>query len=434
MSGRRNDKAIYDLERPEQGHRGRGFLTNLELRENPTPEWLAALRARFPVERTVDLALTRKMDRRAAGATTATDVGDLRRRLDAFLAARLDRPFTVRNFMPLTGGASKEQYSFEIDWVCDGEQRTGERMVLRREPGESVVESDRLREFQLIRAMKGIVPVPEAYWIDETGAELGRPTMVCGFVTGVQKPPARTSNVTGIGIEFDAAHRDALNPQVIDYLGRIHNFDGAGADVSAFDIPRVGTTEDIDRQLNWWARVWQEDMYEAIPLVTAAEQWLRANRKPLDVVSLIHSDYRTGNYLFDPDTKQITAILDWELGYFGDRHFDLAWLLLPAFMTPDETGRPLHASLFERAELIAAYEAASGLTIDPERMRYYTVFAIWKAVILTIGSSLRAAGGLKSHQDVLLSWFSSIGYPIVETLRRAMLDVTEAPATDSVAH
>lgn len=406
-------------------------MTNLELRADPTQEWLAELRERFPVERTVDQALTRKMQRRAAGATTATDVADLRQRLDAFLAKRLHKPFTVRNFAPLTGGASKEQYAFEIDWVCDGEQRTAERMVLRREPGESVVESDRLREFQLIRAMKGIVPVPEAYWIDESGEELDRPTMICGFVTGVQKPPAGTSNVTGVGIEFDAAHRDALIPQVIGYLAKIHNFNGDGADVSAFDIPTVGTTEDIDRQINWWARVWQEDMYEAVPLVTAAELWLRANRKPLDTVSLVHSDYRTGNYLFDPESKRITAILDWELGYFGDRHFDLGWLLMPTFVAPDEDGRMRHASLFDRAELIAAYEAASGLKLDEERLRYYTVFAIWKGVILTLGSALRAAGGLKSHQDVLLSWFAGLGYPILETLRQAM---TEVDATSGPSH
>jgi aminoglycoside phosphotransferase (APT) family kinase protein len=399
-------------------------MNNLEIRSRPTAEWIADLRARYPVERTVDEALTRKLMRRASGAAVKTDLLDLRARLDAFLARRIEGPFEVRNLAVLTGGASKEQFSFEIDWNCNGERRTGERMVLRREPGESVVESDRLREFQLVAAMRDIVPVPTAYWLDHTGEELVRPTLIYGFASGVQKPPSGSSNVTGVGIEFDAEHRAAIGPQMIDYLARIHNFKGGDADLSAFDVPEIGTTQDITWQINWWARVWEEDMYEAVPLVTIAEQWLRANRRPLDVLSLVHSDYRTGNYLFDPATKKITAVLDWELGYFGDRHFDLAWLLMPAFTTPDENGAPLHASIFPRDEFIAAYQEASGLAVDGERLHYYTVLALWKGVILTLGSALRAAGGLKSHHDVVLAWFGGLGYPMLESLRRALAEVT----------
>lgn len=399
-------------------------MNDLELRAAPTAEWISDLRARYPVERTVDEALTRKLERRASGASGTTDLRDLRERLDAFLSRRLDDPFEVRNLAVLTGGASKEQFSFEIDWTHNGERRTGERMVLRREPGESVVESDRQREFQLVNAVRDIVPVPPAYWLDQTGEELVRPALIYGFATGVQKPAAGSSNVTGVGIEFDAAHRAAIGPQMIAYLARIHNFTGGGADLSAFDVPEVGTDQDIVWQINWWARVWQEDMYEAVPLITLAEQWLRANRRPLDVLSLVHSDYRTGNYLFDPDTKKITAILDWELGYFGDRHFDLAWLLMPAFTTPGENGETLHGSIFRRDEFIAAYQEASGLSVDEERLQYYAVFALWKGIILTLGSALRAAGGLKSHHDVVLAWFGGLGYPMLESLRQALAQAT----------
>lgn len=396
-----------------------------QLRDAPTEQWVNSLRERYPVERTVDEALTRKLSRRTDEAMTATNVSDLHQLLQAFLTKHIDGDFEIRNLAPLTGGASKEQFSFEIDWICNGEHRKGERMVLRREPGESVVESDRLREFQLLSAVKDIVPVPTAYWIDETGDDLIRPSMICGFVGGVQKPVTSKANVTGVGIEFDRYHRGVIGPQVIDYLARIHNFNGDGADVSAFEIPKAGTTEDVDWQINWWARVWQEDMQEAVPLITAAEQWLRANRQPLDVVSLVHSDYRTGNYLFNPETKKITAILDWELGYFGDRHYDLAWLLLPAFVRPGEQGEPLYASIFDRDQFIEDYQRVSGLTVDENRLRYYTVFALWKGSIMILGSALRAAKGLKTHQDILMTWFGGLGYPFLESLRQAMVTVVK---------
>ncbi len=394
-----------------------------ELRKRPSAEWIAELRARYPVERTVDLTLTKKLERRASGAATPADLGDIKKRIDAFLGKKIQGAFEIRDLTTLTGGASKEQFSFRLDWTCNGEQRRGERMVLRREPSESVVETNRLREFQLIAAAEKIVPVPKAYWLDETGEELGRPAMIYGFVDGVQKPTNGTSNVTGVGIQFNASQRSVIAPQFIGYLSKIHRFDPGTANLSAFDMPRVGTTDDVDWQLNWWTRVWREDMFEAIPLLALAEQWLRANRQPLDHLSMVHSDYRTGNYLFDGDTLQITAILDWELGYFGDRHHDLAWILMPSFETPAEDGRRLSSSLFMRDEFIAAYEQASGLKVSLERLRYYTIFVLWKGSIMTLGTALRAAHGAKSHQDVVLTWFAGLGYTLMESLRRELVEV-----------
>jgi len=394
-----------------------------DIRSAPTAEFIEAMRARYPVERTVDRALTRKMQRRAIMKAAPADLIELTGRLEAFLARRVEGAFAIRNLKPLTGGASKEQFAFELDWTCNGEKRVGERLVLRREQAESIVEADKEREFQLVKAMEHVVPSPRAYWLDESGAELGRPALIYSFVTGVQKPTKGSSKVTGIGINFDRDHRQALGPQFIDCLARIHNFDPAGHDLSAFDMPRVGTTDDIDWQLNWYARVWQEDILEAMPLMTAAESWLRANRKPLDHLSLVHQDYRSGNFLFDEDSRRITAILDWELGYFGDRHSDLAWVLNPAFITVSEDGEQLYTSLYKRDEFLRDYERASGLKVDEERMTYYNIMAYWRSVVLTCGSGPRAANGLKTHQDVLLAWFSGISYTLLEALRRELLQV-----------
>ncbi len=395
-------------------------MSQRDWRRHPTAGDIAAMRARYPVERSVDATLVSKMERRASGPGPRVDMANVGDRLHAFLKKRVDGDVAIHKLAPLTGGASKEQFAFELDWTCEGERRQGERMVLRREPSESVVETNREREFQLIRAASRAIPVPNAYWLDATGEELGRPAIIYSFIDGVQKPSAGASKTTGVGICFDAAQRAVIGPQFVDTLARIHTLDIRGADLSAFDIPRVGTTQDIDWQLNWWTRVWHEDQLEAIPLLTLAEQWLRAHRKPLDHCSLVHSDFRTGNYLFDERTLKITAMLDWELGYFGDRHLDLAWILMPAFETQAEDGSRLSSSLFAREEFLAAYEKASGLPVDPERLRYYTVLAFWRGALMTVGTALRAADGAKSHQDVLLAWFGELGYTLLESLRRAL--------------
>lgn len=390
-------------------------------RSQPTPGAIRRIRSRYPVERTVDETLVSKLERRASGPGPRVDLENVGERLEGFLRKRVDGPIAIRKLAPLTGGASKEQFAFELDWNRNGEKRVGDRMVLRREPSESVVETNRAREFQLIRAASAIgVPVPEAYWLDESGGELGRPSIIYSFVDGVQKPSAGKSKTTGVGICFETEQRRIIGPQFIDILAKVHTMNPAGLDLSAFDMPKVGTTQDIDWQLNWWARVWQEDLLEQVPLMTLAEQWLRAHRKPLDHVSLVHADYRTGNYLFDESTLKITAMLDWELGYFGDRHADLAWSLMPAFETLAEDGSRLSSSLFTRDEFLAAYERASGLSVDLERLRYYTVFVFWRGALMTLGSAPRAAHGAKSHQDVILGWFAGLGYNLHESLRRAL--------------
>jgi aminoglycoside phosphotransferase (APT) family kinase protein len=392
-----------------------------DVRSSPTAEWIAQIRARYPVERAMDDTLTARLRRRAqAHAHQAADLADLNVRLDAFLRKRIGGAFSVRKLAALTGGASKEQFSFELEWSEAGKPRV-DLMVLRREPEESVVETNRLREFQVIAAVEGVIPVPKTWWLDATGEELGRPAIIYAFVGGVQKPSSGTSGVTGVGIQFDRAQRAAIGPQFIEYLARIHTFSSKGVDLSAFDVPKVGTTQDIDGQINWWARVWAEDRTEAIPLMTLAEAWLRANRAPLDHCSLVHGDFRTGNYLFDENTLRITAVLDWELAYFGDRHLDLAWILIPTFETRGENGEKLSSSLFPREQFLADYERASGLKVDPQRLAYYTVFCQWRAVVNILGTAVRIAGGGKSHQDIVAAWFAGLGYTMCESLRQALI-------------
>jgi aminoglycoside phosphotransferase (APT) family kinase protein len=391
-----------------------------DVRATPTAEWIAAVRSRFAVERTVDSALTEKLERRATPAPGREDLHGLIVQMQNFLERRTEGPVRVTNLRRLSGGASKEQFAFDLDWIHGGRRRIADRMVLRRDPSESIVVTNRLREFQLLRAFDGVVPVPHAYWVDERGAELTRPALICGFAQGVQRPMIDVGGVTGIGIRFDAAHRERLAPQFIRHLASIHCASPAGIDLSAFDTPGVGTSQDAEYQLNWWARVWQEDMLEDIPLIHLAENWLRRNKPSLDHCSVVHGDYRTGNFLFDPETVEITAILDWELGYLGDRHADLAWILMPSLVTKDEVGRPLCTSLFSRESFLDAYTRISGLTIDERRLDYYTVLAYWKTVIMALGSGLRAANGAKTHQDIMLVWFAGLGYAVLESLRQAL--------------
>ena len=282
-----------------------------ELRDNPTEAWIESLRARYPVEPSVDEASTRKLRKRNEtthySSPTVEEVGE---RLSRFLAANVDGPMAIHNLRPLTGGASKEQFVFDLDWVCDGEERKGERMVLRCEPAASIVETSRRREFELMQFGGTVMPVPPVYWIDDDGSAMGTPSLISKFVPGVTKPSRTSSNVSGMGTHFPKEYRDLLSPDYTKYMVALHRAEIPDGALPSFVRPQVGTTEASEMILNWWGRTWAEDLYEEAPISTLTEHWLRENAPVLDRLSVVHGDFRTGNFLFDEASGKMTAVLD----------------------------------------------------------------------------------------------------------------------------
>ncbi len=392
---------------------------NEELRAHPTQDWIAELRRRFPTEPSIDRALTRKLEKRGQPAYHSPGFAMIGERLHQLIASETEGDIAIRNLRSLTGGASKEQFVFELDWVDNGKPRTGQKMVLRCEPAASIVETDRRREFELMQFAEPLMPVPRVHWIDADGSIMGTPSLVSSFVAGVQKPSKVASNVSGMGTHFAKPLREKLVPQYAKFLADLHKAEIGSDALPSFSKPKVGTTEASEQIVNWWGRCWQEDLYEQSLMSVVTEDWLRRNAPELDHLSVVHGDFRTGNFLFDEQSGEMTAILDWELGYLGDRHGDLAWILTDLYQTYED-GEPFHCGLFaSEDELVGAYEAAGGIRIDRTKLAWHKVFCTWKQYILSLGCALRASEGL-THQDVLLSWISGGGYTIAESLRRQL--------------
>jgi aminoglycoside phosphotransferase (APT) family kinase protein len=315
------------------------------------------------------------------------------------------------------GGASKEQFAFML--ACD--DAAPRRCVLRMDPLEAAVLTSRAREFECLRAMWGVVPVPEALWVDVDGSALGRPGLVTSFVDGVTKPSTAQSNVSGFGTVLGQELRDALKRPFIRHLVEIHAFDWRKAELQSFQAPAADPRQAARWQLNAWASIWRADALDAIPLLTLVETWLRANLPAARELVLVHSDYRTGNYLFDEATREITAILDWELVHIGDFHQDLAWIAIRSW-SHVEDGVLLASGLLSEAELCERYHAATGRAVDPHSLYFYQVLGLYQCVVICLGTSLRAAHEAHNHQDVLLSWLAAAGHAfqldLVELMER----------------
>lgn len=394
-------------------------------KNHPSPEWIASLRHAFPTETEIDRVLTRKMQRRAGPGFSPLPLETLVRGVESLLRAELKAPFQITGARWLSGGASKLQMAFTLDWQPRGQERAQTPMVLRMEPAESIVETSRLREFQLIKAFDGVVPVPPVFWCDALGQHLPYPALIYGFAEGVTKPTGSDSRVSGMGIYFPPELRAKLAPQFVDCLVKIHTRNLNRADFSAFDVPDAGTTQCAEWGVNWWERVWEEDYDEDIPLMRLCAAWLRRNMPLLDDPVVVHADYRTGNFLFTEHNSRISAWLDWELGRIGDRHQDIAWTTSRAFGCMAEDGKTfLTCGLMPEPEFLAAYERASGKKIDPRKVHWYKVYNDYMMATLLFATGYRIARGGKTHQDVLVTWLMGIGYMLLEEMRSL---IEEAP-------
>tara|TARA_R110000787_G_scaffold211663_9_gene321495 strand:- start:19963 stop:21183 length:1221 start_codon:yes stop_codon:yes gene_type:complete len=387
-------------------------------KDHPSPEWIAQLRKRFQLEAPVDALLTRKLRRRSGPAYVPVRLEQLCAGIESLLRTQVRGAFKVSEAHWLSGGASKLQMAFSLEWERPGVGPEKTAMVLRMEPAESIVETSRLREFQLIKSMEGIVPVPPVFWCDELGEHLPHPALIYGFATGVTKPSNAVSNVSGAGTQLTPELRKKLAPQFIDHLAKIHGRDWAQADLSAFQAPQPGSTQCAAWGVDWWERVWEEDGDEEIPLLRLAANWMRRNLPELPDPVIVHSDYRLGNFLFTEHDARITAWLDWELGRIGDRHQDLAWTTSRAFANVDVDGKTLLVcGMVPEAQFLEEYERASGACVNARTLHWHKIYNNFSLAILLIGSGYRVARNGKTHQDVLVTWLIGIGYMVLDQMR-----------------
>ena len=349
--------------------------------------------------------------RRAQGPYSARTNVEIVGSLERFFAREAPGA-TISHVGRIGGGASKEQFVFTLE--AGGK---AEKLVLRMDPLEAITETSRKREFEILHAVQGLIPAPKPRWMDEDGEYFGRPCAIMDFVAGVTKPSGAGLKVSGLGTWLGEPLRSKLKGPFLEYLVKLHALDWRNADLPSFAAPEAHAKQSALWSYNYWLQLWREDSLEPVPIVSYTEQWLADHMPDAHELCLIHGDYRTGNYLFDEKTGQIVAVLDWELARIGDYHEDLAWVLMQVFGT-FENGAFRASDLYARGEFIAAYEAASGRTVNRTTLHYYDVMSSWKTYVIVVASGMAAARHQHNHQDVLLTFLAATGAMFTDDLVR----------------
>lgn len=330
-------------------------------------------------------------------------------RLAAYIAGRLPdaTDVAVSSLERISGGASRETYRFVLTWTEGGEART-RRMILRRDPPASLIDTERRVEFEAYRAFHGsAVPVPEMLWLEEGYDALDHPFFVAEELAGFQAAPQ---------LLFSGPY-DAVLPKVAQQkwtiLGEI-----ARADPVALGLDRWMAPPALDacwrRELDHWEALIDKDQAEPLPITRAAIRWLRANPPPpARKLSVVHGDFRTGNFLYDA-RGEIHGVLDWEMAHLGDPLEDLGWSLQPIWAF----GRGQAGGLCSQAEAVAIWERASGLRADPAALHWWILFNCVKGQGIWVGSAAAFnRGGNRAPIMIYPAWW------LINAQDRAMLQV-----------
>lgn len=202
-----------------------------------------------------------------------------------------------------------------------------------------------LREAAILRELSG----PLA----DTGVK------VAPFVAALPDQRALvTGKVTGEAVFNRAGDADAQMVVARDFMGQmaaLHAIDIGR--VQGLGAPRPIRDEALARiaEIRAAARRHGND-----PLIMLALDWLEDNvpAEPERLV-IVHGDAGPGNFMHE--NGHVTALLDWELVHFGDPMADLAMLCL----------RDLFQPFVDLPPAFAAYEAAGGVPVDLDRVRYW---------------------------------------------------------------
>jgi aminoglycoside phosphotransferase (APT) family kinase protein len=317
----------------------------------------------------------------------------LEERLARYIETKLAAADGVRveNLTRIFGGASRETYRFVLHWREGGEARS-RRLILRRDPPGSLIETERAVEFGAYRAFHGTaVPVPEPLWLEEDPRWLDHPFFVMEELAGFEASPQVI-----LAPPYDR-HAEKMARQKWTILGEI-----ARADPKALGLDVVMEPVAADacwrRELGYWEERLDADEEVPQPVIRAAIRWLRRHPPPpAQKVGVVHADYRTGNFLVDPE-GEIRAILDWEMAHLGDPLEDLAWGINPVWRwAKDERA----GGLALRQEAIRIWEKSSGLRAEASALRWWEIFSSVKGQAIWVSSAREFTSG--KNQDLVLA-------------------------------
>jgi aminoglycoside phosphotransferase (APT) family kinase protein len=258
-----------------------------------------------------------------------------------------------------------------------------------------------VREHGILAALFPLgVPVPAPLGVCDDPSVIGAPFHVMAHVDGVILRGALPAEVAALGDAAPAVLR-GLSRAFAETLAGLH-----AVPVSEGPLAALGRGEGyVQRQVAGWTKRWVASRTDDVPAMDAVAAALAARLPPEQSPALVHNDFKFDNLVLDRgDLSRVRAILDWEMATVGDPLLDLGTSLAYWVEASDP---PIFRSLglgvtalpgcATRAELVAAYAAASGRDAGAMRdVGWYHGFGLFKVAVIAQQIYARHVRGLTS--------------------------------------
>jgi len=232
-------------------------------------------------------------------------------RLHAYLHGRiagLGSRLEVRQFQ---GGTSNPTFLL----TTDGAEGPRHYVLRKKPPGALLASAHQVdREFRIMKALEGLVPVPHMQHLCEDPEVIGAAFYVMDYLDGRIFRDARLPNLP-------PAERTAIYDQLNLTLTKLHQVDFNAIGLS--DYGRPGNY--FERQIKRWTKQYRDAETELLPEMEALIETLPKLVPADESISIAHGDYRLENTMYAHDAPRLIAVLDWELSTIGHPLADIAY-------------------------------------------------------------------------------------------------------------
>jgi aminoglycoside phosphotransferase (APT) family kinase protein len=289
-----------------------------------------------------------------------------------------ERDCTIQQFL---GGQSNPTYLIESGTKA---------YVLRKKPPGKLLPSAHAvdREYQVISALaESGVPVAHAHLLCEDESVIGQMFYVMDYVSG-RVPVER--GMPG----YTKSERSNMYHAMVNVLGELHSIDYRAVGLETFGKP----TGYVSRQVHRWSKQYAASKVEDCRPMDELIAWLPDNDPDDGHSSIVHGDYRPGNIIFENDSPDIAAVLDWELSTIGHPLADLGYFFMPNRIDAESTPYGLQGMDLPRlgipteAELLKTYASSAGRN-DVPNIDYYVVFSMFRLAAILAGVMRRGLDG-----------------------------------------
>ena len=295
----------------------------------------------------------------------------------------------VTRYERLPGGAIQDNFLLDVD-VASGPWRGSHALVLRTDAPSSVAASlTRAQEFAVPRVAHAAgVAAPKPLFLCVDADVVGHAFFVMERLPGIAPGHRLTREAELVPDPEALAYALGAN------LARIHAIRPPVAGLDALPPPHG----DPARSAVAAYRAYLDDLDDVYPALEWCLRWCERHAPAPRDTTLIHRDYRTGNYLVDGG--RLTGVLDWEFAGFGDPREDLGWFTARCwrFAAPDREA----GGIAPLEPFLRGYESIAGWRISRADLDYWQLMAHLRWAVIALQQARRhLTGGERSLELAL---------------------------------